>query len=183
MDNIDKHHDEVNKRYWVQYLDTIKDSRRMKLSWDIDKITGVKNVDVSIICNQTFQFKMDYKGSSYQDVIDRMINEVSNTYRLLYVNSKGNYNDHTNYLAKFSDSYRLVYEKRISSDYEANRSTYRIGKPVPKTINNKTVAMVYVDLLGCSYHKINFKGGGSMTFSDVTEDDFWKNRSLIELNW
>lgn len=32
MDNIDKHHDEVNKRYWVQYLDTIKDSRRMKLS-------------------------------------------------------------------------------------------------------------------------------------------------------
>lgn len=43
--------------------------------------------------------------------------------------------------------------------------------------------MVYVDLLGCSYHKINFKGGGSMTFSDVTEDDFWKNRSLIELNW
>ena len=53
----------------------------------------------------------------------------------------------------------------------------------PKTINNKTVAMVYVDLLGCSYHKINFKGGGSMTFSDVTEYDFWKNRSLTELNW
>ena len=112
-----------------------------------------------------------------------MINEVSNSYRLLYINSKGNYDDHTNYLAKFSDRYGLVYEKRISSDYEANRFTYRIGKPVPKMINNKIVAVVYVELLGCSYYKINFKGGGSMTFSEKDEDDLWRNKSLNELNW
>lgn len=183
MNNIDRNHDKVNSRYWVQYPDTIKDPGRMKLYWDLDKITGVKDTEPVIEVNQTYQFRLDYSSSVYQDVIDRMIDEVSKKYILLYTNSVGNYDDHTNYLAKFSDSYGLVYEKRVSSDYEANRFTYRIGKPVPKTVSNKTVAIVYVDLLGCSYHKINFKGGGSMTFSENDEDNFWMNRSLNDLNW
>lgn len=183
MNSIDRRHDEINERNWKNIPYTIKDSKRPRLYWDLQKISGTDDPFIDIKCRKLNEFKTDYLLSPYQDIIDRMINEVSKVYNLLYNNSLGNGSDHTNYLAKFSDNYGLVYEKRISSDYEANRFTYRIAKPIPKKSGSKVYLQIYVDLLGCSYHKINNKGGGSITFSDKDEDNFWMNKSLSELDW
>jgi hypothetical protein len=178
---VDKMHASVNSKNWKDIPDTTIDkSKGYKLIWDLYNLSGKSNPpDPSIRLNYLMEFRKDYKMSSYTDEVDRMIKEISKNYDYLYYDSPGHDLDHTNYLAKYSDNYGLIYEKRISSDYEANRFTYRINKPI---INRNGDIIVYVDLLGCSFHKLNFKGGGSRSFSE-SSDDFWKIRTLSELPW
>lgn len=179
INRIKLRHASMNMRYGHGIPDTYRDEY-WNILWDEDKLKDELDIETKVKSYRNGSFNSEYRMSWHQDEIDRIIRNIDDGF--IYTEPIGHEDDITTCLAKDCNGIGLMYEKRITSDFDSDRLTYCIGKPYVTNYEGKKVLLVNVKLVTCYLHD-RLSQRSHSEVDDELNDDFWSNHQLSDLNW
>lgn len=162
-------HKEANDRYRRNIPGTIEDEYG-NLTWNI----GNHDFYIGKISRSSEYMRKKRKLDFYtKPIVDRMERDIKSG--IIYKDNPKYPSDFTTYIAKFSDNYKLAYEKRIDSTM--NRFTYYIKKPVLDEISG--MYMIDIELSLCDSGHAFYHEGKIKHYSDTSIFDFDMDSDLV----